>query len=34
MDLEKVFDHVSRKVLWWALRNLGMEEWAKIIQAM
>jgi hypothetical protein len=32
VDLEKAFDRVQRKVLWWALRSLGVEEWAvKII---
>ena len=25
--LEKVFDRVPRKVIWWALRKLGIEEW-------
>jgi hypothetical protein len=35
VDLEKAFDRVPRKVLWWALRSLGVEEWAvKIIQTM
>jgi hypothetical protein len=35
VDLEKAFDRVPRKVLWWALRSLDVEEWAvKIIQAM
>jgi hypothetical protein len=35
VDLEKAFDCVPRKVLWWALRSLGVEEWAvKIIHAM
>ena len=28
IDLEKDFDHVPRKVLWWALRSLGIGEWA------
>ena len=28
VDLEKAFDRVPRKVLWWALRSLGVEEWA------
>ena len=27
VDLEKVFDPVPRKVIWWALRKLGVEEW-------
>ena len=27
VDLEKAFDHVPRKVIWWALRKLGVEEW-------
>ena len=27
IDLEKVFDRVPRKVIWWALRKLGVEEW-------
>ena len=27
MDLEKAFDHVPQKVIWWALRKLGVEEW-------
>ena len=27
VDLEKVFDCVPRKVIWWALRKLGVEEW-------
>jgi hypothetical protein len=35
VDLEEAFDRVPRKVLWWTLRSLGVEEWAiKIIQAM
>ena len=25
---DKVFDHVFRKAQWWALRSLGVEEWA------
>ena len=33
VDLEKAFDRVPRKVLWWALRSLGVEEWAvRVIQ--
>ena len=27
VDLEKAFDCVPRKVIWWALRKLGFEEW-------
>ena len=26
IDLEKAFDRVPRKVIWWALRKLGVEE--------
>ena len=33
VDLDKAFDPVPRKVLWWALRSLGVEEWA-VIQGM
>ena len=29
VDLEKIFDQVPRKVLWWALRKLGVEEWCR-----
>ena len=28
VDLEKAFDRVPRDVLWWAMRTLGVEEWA------
>ena len=27
VDLDKAFDLVPRKVIWWALRKLGVEEW-------
>ena len=27
IDLEKAFDRVPRKVIWWALKKLGVEEW-------
>ena len=26
VDLEKAFDRVPQKVIWWALRKLGVEE--------
>ena len=26
VDLEKAFDRVSRKVVWWALKKVGVEE--------
>ena len=35
VDLEKVFDCVPRKVLWWAMRKVGVEEWiVHLVQAM
>ena len=35
VDLEKVFDHVPWKVIWWALRKLGVEEWiVRLVQGM
>ena len=27
VELEKAFDHVPRKVLWWAMRRVRVEEW-------
>ena len=27
VDLEKAFDRVLRKILWWALRKVGIPEW-------
>ena len=27
MDLENAFDRVPQKVIWWALRKLGVEQW-------
>ena len=32
VDLEKAFDRVPRKVIWWALRKLGVEE--RIVQVV
>ena len=35
LDLEKAFDHVPLKVIWWALRKLGVEEWiVQLVQGM
>ena len=34
VDLEKAFDRVPRKVLWWALRSVGVEWAIRIIQGM
>ena len=35
VDLEKAFDPVPRKVIWWALRKLGVEEWiVRLVQGM
>ena len=35
VDLEKAFDRVPRKVLWWAMRMVGVEEWiVRLVQAM
>ena len=35
VDLEKAFDRVSRKVLWWALRKVGVDKWLiRTIQVM
>ena len=35
VDLEKAFDHVPPKVIWWALRKLGVEEWiVQLVQRM
>ena len=35
VDLEKAFDRVFRKVLWWAIRSLGVEEWiVRAVQSM
>ena len=35
VDLEKAFDRVPRKIIWWALRKLGVEEWiVPLLQGM
>ena len=35
INLEKAFDRVPRKVIWWALRKLGVEEWiVRLVQGM
>jgi len=35
VDLEKAFDRVPREVLWWALRQSGVDEWiVRVIQSM
>ena len=30
-DLEKAFDHVPQRVIWWALRKLSVEEWIVLL---
>ena len=30
-DLEKAFDHVPRRVLWWEMRKLRFNEWIIIV---
>ena len=35
VDLEKAFDRVPRKVVEWAMRKLGVEEWlVRAVMAM
>ena len=35
VDLEKASDRLPRRVIWWALRNLGVEEWiVRLVQGM
>ncbi|XP_057314216.1 uncharacterized protein LOC130655471 [Hydractinia symbiolongicarpus] len=35
VDLEKAFDRVPRKVIWWAMRKLGVDEWlVTMVQSM
>ena len=35
VDLNKSFDRVPRRVVWWAMRKLGVDEWlVMIVQSM
>ena len=35
VDLEKAFDRVPRKVIWWSMRKLGVDEWVvRLVQGM
>ena len=35
VDLEKAFDRMPRKVIWWALRKLGVDKWiVRLVQGM
>ena len=35
IDLEKAFDRLPQKVIWWVLRKLGVEEWiVGLVQGM
>ena len=35
VDLEKAFNRIPRKVIWWVMRKLGIEEWiVRFMQAM
>ena len=35
VDLEEAFDPVPQKVIWWVLRNIGVEEWiVQLVQGM
>ena len=35
VDMEKAFDRVPRKVIWWALRKLCVAEWiVQLVQGM
>jgi len=35
VDLKKAFDRVPTEILWWALRQLGVEEWiVKVIKTL
>ena len=35
IDLKKAFDKMPRKVIWWSMRKLEIDEWiVKIVQSM
>ena len=35
VDLEKAFDRVPRRIIWWALHKLGVDEWlVRLMQSM
>ena len=35
VDLEKAFDRVPRKILWWAMRRICIDEWiVHVVQSM
>ena len=35
VDVEKAFERVPKKVTWWALRKLGVDEWTvQLVQGM
>ena len=35
VELEKAFDRVPRKIIWWAMRKLGVEDWlVRMVQVM
>ena len=35
VDLEKAFDQVPRRVVWWTLRKLGVDKWiVRLVKGM